>query len=101
MRILLDHCIDWRLARSLTGHDVKSVRDMGWETLRNGDLLAAAASGFDCVLTVDRNIKYQQDPTTLPVAVIVLITKSNRLPDLVPRAGRRAGPGRPDSENAG
>jgi len=84
VRLLLDHCIDWRLGRSLSGHDVSAARDMGWHTLRNGDLLAAAAaSGFDCVLTVDQHLKHQQDLSRLPVAVVVLVATSNRLADLV------------------
>jgi hypothetical protein len=84
VRILIDHCIDWRLGRSFVGHHVKTARDMGWDALRNGALLAAAASDFDCVLTVDQNIKYQQDLSKLPVAVIVLVARSNRLTDLIP-----------------
>jgi hypothetical protein len=84
VRILIDHWIDWRLGRSFAGHDVKSARDMGWEALRNGALLAAAAPDFDCVLTVDQNLKHQQDLSKLPVAVIVLVARSNRLTDLIP-----------------
>lgn len=85
MHILLDHCIDWRLARSLSGHAVKSAREMGWETLRNGDLLAAAAAAhFDVMLTVDRNLKHEQNLAALPLAVVVLVARSNRLADLVP-----------------
>ncbi len=90
MRILLDHCIDWRLARSLVNHQVKTARDMGWEQLKNGQLLAQAAIHFDVVITVDRNMKQQQNLATLPVAVLVLIAKSNKLSDLlslVPAAG--------------
>ena len=83
MRILLDHCIDWRLSRSLPGHDVKSAQEMGWEQLQNGKLLAHAASQFDVLLTVDRNIKSQQNLSTLPIAVVILLVKSNRWADLI------------------
>lgn len=52
---------------------MESASSRGWDRLRNGQLLAAAAAaGFDAVLTVDRGIKHQQNPTTLPVAVVVL-----------------------------
>ena len=84
MRVLLDHCVDWRLGRSLLGHTVRTTRDMGWERLRNGILLTAAAAQFDLLLTVDRNIKYQQNLNTLPVAVVVMIAPTNRLADLLP-----------------
>jgi hypothetical protein len=84
MRILLDHCIDWRLGRSLIGHEVKSTQAMGWAQLSNGKLLAAAAVEFDIFLTVDQNIKSQQNLSALPIAVMVLVTNSNRLADLTP-----------------
>lgn len=84
MRILLDHCIDWRLARSLPAHDVKNARDLGWEVLKNGALLSAAACQFDCVVTTDQNPKHQQNLATLPVTVVVLVTQRNRLADLIP-----------------
>jgi predicted nuclease of predicted toxin-antitoxin system len=85
MKILLDHCIDWRLGRSLPSHAVKSAAEMGWDALKNGKLLAAAGlASFDLLLTVDKNIKHEQNLTRLPVAVVVLIAASNRTEDLVP-----------------
>jgi hypothetical protein len=79
----LDHCVDWRLARSLAGHAVKSTSDTGWERLRNGNLLAAAAGTFDVLLTVDQNIRYQQNLVTLPIAVVAVEAPSNRFRDLL------------------
>src|ERR1700722_2781983 len=84
MRILLDHCVDWRLKRSLQTHYVKSAQEMGWEDLHNGELLAIAGSDFDVFLTVDQNIKSQQNLANLPLAVVVLLAKSNRTEDLQP-----------------
>ena|SRR5689334_19202046 len=83
MKILLDHCVDHRLANSLTNHEVKTAHEMGWEQLKNGELLASAAVEFDVVLTVDRNLQHQQNLSKLPVAVIVLIGKTSRLTDLI------------------
>lgn len=82
MRILLDECVDWRLARDIVGHDVKSARQMGWNTLRNGELLALASGQFDVFLTVDRNLSFQQNLPTFDIAVLVLRSKSNRLSEL-------------------
>ena len=84
MKILLDHCLDWRLGRSLQSHQVKSAQEVGWDNLKNGKLLAAVATVFEVLLTVDRNLKSEQNLKTLPVAVIVLIGRSNRLRDLLP-----------------
>ena len=84
MRILLDHCVPKRLRRSLFGHDTRTSREMRWETLRNGNLLAQAARQFDVLITVDRNIQRQQNLSALPIAVVVLVGKSNKLADLIP-----------------
>jgi hypothetical protein len=61
MRILLDECVDWRLARDVVGHDVRTARQMGWTTIKNGELLALASGQFDVFVTVDRNLSFQQN----------------------------------------
>ena len=45
MKLLLDECVDWRLARDIVGHDVKTARQMGWTTVENGALLTLASFG--------------------------------------------------------
>jgi hypothetical protein len=42
MRILLDECVHARLKRELSSHDVRTVREMGWDGIKNGKLLALA-----------------------------------------------------------
>jgi hypothetical protein len=84
VRIFLYECVDRRFAAELSGHDVKTARQMGWTTIKNGALLALAAGQFDVFVTVDRNLSYQQDLRHLALAVIVLRAKSNRLSDLKP-----------------
>ena len=86
MRVLLDECVDWRLARDIVGHDVETARQMGWTTIKNGDLLALAAGQFDAFVTVDRNLSFQQNLISYSIAVIVLRAKTNRLADLRPLA---------------
>jgi hypothetical protein len=82
VRVLLDECVDWRLSRDIIGHEVKTAHQMGWATIKNGELLALAAEHFDVFVTVDRNLAFQQNVAALPIAVIVLHAKSNRLGDL-------------------
>lgn len=84
MRLLLDESIPVRLRRSLPSHDVRTVVEMGWSGVKNGKLLALAAGEFDAFVTVDKNLPYQQNLTTLPVAVIVLNAASNELTALLP-----------------
>ncbi len=84
MKVLVDECVDWRLSCDIVGHDVKTARQMGWSTIRNGELLASAAKEFDVFVTVDRNLSFQQNLPAFSIAVIVLRAKSNRLSDLRP-----------------
>ena len=84
MRILLDECIDWRLSRDVIGHDVKTARQMGWATIKNGELLTLAAQQFDAFVTVDRNLSFQQNLAAFPIAIFVLRARTNRLADLRP-----------------
>ena len=84
MKVFLDECIDWRLARSITGHETKTARQMGWSTIKNGELLALAANEFDVFVTVDRNLSFQQNLPAFAIAVVVLRGRSNRLADLQP-----------------
>ena len=84
MKLLLDECIDRRLAKDLVGHDVKTVPQMGWAGIKNGALLTLAEKEFDVFITVDRNLSFQQNLPTFDIAVLVLHATSNRLADLKP-----------------
>ena len=84
MKILLDECIDRRLARDLQGHTVKTAPQMGWAGIKNGRLLALAENEFDVFVTVDRNLSFQQHLPKFKIAVLVLSARSNRLADLQP-----------------
>ena len=79
MRILLDHCLDWRLKRFLPGHTVQATFERGWDTFRNGRLLTLAETEFDVFLTVDKGIQYQQNLTGRAIAVITLRAKNNSI----------------------
>lgn len=84
MRILLDESLPSELRAELIGHDVRTVHDIGWSSLKNGELLARSAGRFDVFVTADQNLRYQQNLSALPVAIAVLIAKSNRIHDLRP-----------------
>ena len=84
MKVLLDECVDWRLARDIVGHEVKTARQMGWTTIKNGELLTLAAQRFDVFVTVDRNLSFQQNLVSLSIAIIVLKARTNRIVDLRP-----------------
>lgn len=91
MRLLLDECVDRRFSKELPGHLVKTVPQMGWATIKNGELLALAEKDFDVFITVDRNLSFQQNLPKFNIAVLVLEAPSNRLADLKHLAPRVLG----------
>jgi hypothetical protein len=84
VRVLLDECVDRRLARDITGHEVATVTGLGWAAIKNGELLSRAEGRFDAFVTVDRNLAFQQNTYRFSFAVLILRARSNRLADLQP-----------------
>ncbi len=84
MRILLDECIDRRLAKEFGGYEIKTVPQMGWAGIKDRELLILAASVFDVFITADRNLSFQQNLSPFDLSLIVLQAQSNRLADLKP-----------------
>ena len=61
MRVLFDQATPVPIRPHLEGHAVRTAAQQGWDTLKNGDLLAAAeAAGFDLVLTTDKNMRFSR-----------------------------------------
>jgi hypothetical protein len=84
MRILLDQCVPERLRDHFPGHDCQTARYRGLASLRNGALLAAAEEAhFDVLLTVDQGIPYQQNLEGRRIALLVIVSKSTILRDLL------------------
>ena len=84
MRILLDESLPKALGTRLVGHEAATVVSRGWSGIKNGKLLALAATRFDVFLTADQNLEYQQNLATLPLAVLVLVVGSNRIESIEP-----------------
>jgi hypothetical protein len=82
VKVLLDECVDRRLARDIEGHEVRTVPEAGWAGLKNGELLKRAQGQFDIFVTVDRNLPFQSDLSVFSIAVVILRTPTNRLDDL-------------------
>lgn len=86
MKILLDECIDRRFTREFPDLEVRTVPQMGWSGVKNGELMKLAEIEFDVFITVDRNLSYQQNLPRYAIALIVLQAVSNRYADLKPFA---------------
>lgn len=85
-RVLLDACLPVDFRHHLPSHDVVTARYRGWQTYRNGQLLDAAETEFDVLVTVDSNLVSQQKLAGRRLAIVAVSTTSNRLDDLLPLA---------------
>lgn len=73
MLILFDHGTPAPLRSFLKDHTVKKTKDLGWDTLSNGELLRVAEEArFDIFLTTDKNIRRQQNLAERAIAIVVL-----------------------------
>ena len=84
MKLLLDECVTRYVKPDFIGHEVFTVDDAGFKGLQNGQLLRAAASRFDAIVTVDRKLPLEQKRAASNLTVLLLIAKSNRYEDLKP-----------------
>ena len=85
MRLLLDEMLDRRLGRLLSeSFEATIVRQRGWGSKKNGELLALAQEEFDAFLTMDRGIEHQQDLRNVDLALVLLRARSNKIEDIVP-----------------
>jgi hypothetical protein len=67
----------------LSGHEVETAYERGWETLKNGALLdAAEEAGFEVLLTTDQNLPYQQNLPGRALRLVILVAHSNRVAEL-------------------
>ncbi len=79
MKILLDHNTPHGLRNALTDHDVQTAEFLGWETLRNGDLIRSAIQyGYDLLITCDQSIQFQQNLLRQPIALLTITTNDWR-----------------------
>ena len=86
MKVLLDHCVPRPLRRHLPGHTVKTAYQMGWDLVRNGDLIRAAEAEFDMMISSDQCLRYQQNLKKRRPALIILPT--NHSPSVLEIAPR-------------
>ena len=84
MKILLDECVTKHLKPYLAEHDVFTVRELQWSGIKNGELMALCVEqGFDILLTIDKNLQYQQNLKKYLLTIVVLDSISSKVEELV------------------
>lgn len=64
----------------LPGNEVFTAAYMNWSGVDNGELLRLAAeAGFDADITNDRGLEYEQNVAALPIAMVVILARANKI----------------------
>ena len=92
INILLDECLPKKLKYRIdeldTEFTTKTVPEMGWASLSNGELLSVAEKEVDVFITSDKNLSYQQSVPASSIQIVLLKAKTNVYEDLLPLVGK-------------
>ncbi len=84
MKILLDECVTKKLKNHLTDFEVFTVSEMGWSGVKNGKLMSLCSeNSFDILLTIDKNLMFQQNLDKYRVTIAVFNCKSSKIEELL------------------
>jgi len=78
MKIIIDECVPHIVKKRLSHRQIKTVQEMGWAGIKNGELLSLAEETFDIFVTSDKNLRYQQNLENRKIAILLL--PSNQVP---------------------
>jgi hypothetical protein len=84
MKILLDECVTKHLKPHLKDYEVFTVREMQWSGIKNGKLLALCVEhAFDILLTIDKNLYFQQNLDKHLITIVVLNSFTSKIEELI------------------
>ena len=86
MRLLFDECVSrlFKAGFAVHGHECFTVPEVGLAGKKNGELLALAEGKFDVFVTIDKNIRYQQNLSGRKIAILIIRARSSEIDDLLP-----------------
>ena len=83
MKILLDECVTKKLKPYLRELEVFTVTELRWGGIKNGKLLTLCMeNGFDVLLTIDKNLVYQQNLKKYKISIAVLNTITSKIEEI-------------------
>ena len=84
MKILLDECVTKRLKEHLKEYEVLTVRELNLSGIKNGKLLTyCVENNFDILLTIDKNLMFQQNLDQYAVTIVILNCQTSKIEELV------------------
>lgn len=89
MKILIDENLPVKLKYNLNEYEVFTVRDMNWNSVKNGQLLKLAVeNSFNIFITSDKNLPFKQNIPKIGISIIilnVLLLKWSFIEPLIPK----------------
>jgi len=83
MKVLLDECVTKKMKSYLKDFEIYTVSEMGWSGVKNGKLISLCVMNhFDILLTIDKNMTYQQNLEKHPITIVVLNSLTSKLEEL-------------------
>ncbi|MET4081675.1 putative nuclease of putative toxin-antitoxin system [Pedobacter sp. UYP30] len=83
MKILLDECVTKRLKNYLADFDVFTVVELNLSGIKNGKLMVyCVENNFDVLLTIDKNLMFQQNLDRYAVTIVVLNSFTSKIEEL-------------------
>jgi predicted nuclease of predicted toxin-antitoxin system len=84
VKILLDECVTKRLKEHLKEYEVLTVRELNLSGIKNGELMTfCVENNFDILLTIDKNLMFQQNLDQYPVTIVVLNCRTSKIEELI------------------
>ncbi len=78
MKIIIDECVPHIVKKRLPERQIKTVQEIGWAGVKNGELLKLVEANFEVFITSDKNLRHQQNLQNRKFAIILL--PSNQVP---------------------
>ena len=89
MILLLDENLPKKLKEDFPGHTIFTIKERGWNGLKNGVLLEKLLeNNFDALITFDKNLQHQQNFSKYPITVFVLSARINTYSELTPLSSK-------------
>jgi hypothetical protein len=84
MNLLLDECVTKKLKSQLLDFEVYTVSELGWNGVKNGKLMTLCVeNNFDVLLTIDKNMMYQQNLEKYPIIIAVINSFTSKYEELI------------------
>jgi hypothetical protein len=78
VKIIIDECVPHIVKKRLPHRQIKTVQEMNWAGVKNGELLKLVEADFEIFITSDKNLRYQQNLQNRRFSIILL--PSNQVP---------------------